>query len=255
MVNGQPDPTRFEAVVGTRLNRLALAAEGPNPQLFVFGEMVATLWMKGRHDAALSLEKLWNRLSEKHSFQLLCAYPMRLFSQQQDWESLLKICAEHSHVLPAERASRMPGRPDRLHNLLLLQQKACALETEIAEHRRLQNVLLEREAELLDCLESAALPMHWVTPGGTILWANKAQLDLLGYTREQYTGRHISEFHAVPFECANILQLINRREDLRAYPATLQCKNGTLRRVHIDSNPFFRKGKIAYTRCFITAAA
>lgn len=255
MVKGQPDAARFEAVIGARLNRLALASEGSAPQLFVFGEMVATLWMQGRREAALTLEKLWNRLVEKYSFQLLCAYPMRLFSQQHDLESLLKICAEHTHVLPAERPSRTPGRPDRLHNLLLLQQKACALETEITEQRRLQNALVEREAELLDCLESAALGMHWITPGGTIVWANKAQLELLGYTREQYTGHHISQFHAVPFECANMLQRINRREELRAYPATLQCNNGTLRRVHIDSNPFFRKGQVAYTRCFITAAA
>jgi hypothetical protein len=33
------------------------------PRVVAFGEMVSLLWSKGRHDAALHLEELWNDLA------------------------------------------------------------------------------------------------------------------------------------------------------------------------------------------------
>ena len=51
------------------------------------------------------------------------------------------------------------------------------------------------ERELADTFENSALAIHWVGPDGTILRANQAELDLLGYTREEYVGRNIADFH------------------------------------------------------------
>jgi PAS domain S-box-containing protein len=56
--------------------------------------------------------------------------------------------------------------------------------------------LRRRERELSDFIENASIGLHWVGADGTILWANQAELDLLGYTREEYVGCHIAEFHA-----------------------------------------------------------
>ena len=39
-------------------------------------------------------------------------------------------------------------------------------------------------------------PLAAVGPDGKILRANRAELDMLGYRREEYVGRHIAEFHA-----------------------------------------------------------
>lgn len=252
MVNGQPDPVRFFRVIGARLSRLAVAAQGPNPQIFAFGEMVACLWADGQHEAALRLERLWNQLAEKHRFHLLCAYPMHLFSEQQDWESLLKICAEHSHVGAPERPVHVGPHPDHLHSMLHLQQKIRALESEIQERDKIQAALHEREAELSDSLESATIGMHWINADGTILWANKAQLAFSGYARDEYNGRHISELHVDPPVIEDILLRLGRREELCGYEARLRCKNGSIRHVRIDSNAFAPNGQFAYTRCFIT---
>jgi hypothetical protein len=52
-----------------------------NQPLRIFGEMVAVLWNDGKHDAALSLEELWNDLREEHDFSLFCAYPLKCFEQ------------------------------------------------------------------------------------------------------------------------------------------------------------------------------
>src|SRR6478672_101920 len=42
--------------------------------------------------------------------------------------------------------------------------------------------------EVRDFLDRAAIPVHIVAADGTILWANKAELDLLGYAAEEYVG-------------------------------------------------------------------
>ena len=56
--------------------------------------------------------------------------------------------------------------------------------------------LRRRERELADFIENASVGLHWVGADGSILWANQAELDLLGYTREEYIGRKITDFHA-----------------------------------------------------------
>ncbi|HZQ68003.1 MAG TPA: hypothetical protein VFA68_05730, partial [Terriglobales bacterium] len=40
------------------------------------------------------------------------------------------------------------------------------------------------EAILRDFIERSTISLHWVGADGTILWANQAELDLLGYSRE-----------------------------------------------------------------------
>ena len=61
-----------------------------------------------------------------------------------------------------------------------------------AMSRELQAVR-RSEAVLRDFVETSTIGLHWVSEEGAILWANQAELDLLGYTREQYIGRNIAE--------------------------------------------------------------
>jgi signal transduction histidine kinase len=133
MVNGQPDPARFSRVLGNRLTRLAAATTGPSRHVVAFGEMVACLVARGQRDAAVALEQLWNQLATRHNFQLLCAYPLHLFSNQEDRESLLKICGEHSHILPPERPAFNLPTEDSVDSILRSRQKARALEADIRE--------------------------------------------------------------------------------------------------------------------------
>ena len=49
-------------------------------------------------------------------------------------------------------------------------------------------------AELYDFVENAVEGLHRVGPDGTILWANRAELQMLGYGWEDYVGRHIADF-------------------------------------------------------------
>ena len=85
---------------------------------------------------------------------------------------------------------------------------------------------------------------------GRILWANQTELDLLGYTAEEYVGHHISEFHLDAPVIEDILNRLGGGEVLREYEARLRCKDGSVRHVLIDSSALFEDGKFVHTRCF-----
>ena len=106
------------------------------------------------------------------------------------------------------------------------------------------------EWELRDFFENAAVGLHWVAADGTVLWANKAELDLLGYTAEEYIGHHIAEFHTDDAAIQDILQRLSANETLHSYEARLKSKDGSIRHVLISSNVLWKDGKFLHTRCF-----
>ncbi len=110
--------------------------------------------------------------------------------------------------------------------------------------------LRRREHELADFIENAPVGLHWVAADGTVLWANQAELDLLGYTREEYIGRHIAEFHADEDVINDILSRLTKNETLHGYEARLRCKDGSIRHVLISSNVRREDGAFIHTRCF-----
>jgi PAS domain S-box-containing protein len=110
--------------------------------------------------------------------------------------------------------------------------------------------LRRRERELADFIENASVGLHWVGADGTILWANQAELDLLGYAREEYIGSKISEFHADRDVISDILRRLMNRETLHDYEARLRCKDGSVRYVLISSNVMWEGEKFVHTRCF-----
>ena len=102
--DGRPDAELFEQIVGGALTRAEAAAGETHPCVSAFGEMVSLLCEEGRRDAAIQLEQLWNALGEHHLFSLCCGYPTSTFAADHDRSPFLKICAQHSHVLPAQQA-------------------------------------------------------------------------------------------------------------------------------------------------------
>lgn len=148
-------------------------------------------------------------------------------------------------------------RPSPNASLLLLQAfmgvvtvTALTLAAVVSERRRAEALLRQREGELSDFFENATMAMHWAGPDGTILWANQAELDLLGYPREDYIGRNVAEFHDDPKIIADIFQRLARKETIQSYPARLRCRNGALKYVLINENALWRDSDFIHTRCF-----
>lgn len=130
------------------------------------------------------------------------------------------------------------------------QKLAAALEDEIGKRKQLEVALEAREREFSDFVEYAAVGLHQVGPDGAILWANQAELNMLGYSAEEYIGRSIVEFHADAYTIDDILRRLTSGETIRDYPARLKCKDGKIKHVFIHSNGRFENGKLRYTRCF-----
>ncbi len=121
---------------------------------------------------------------------------------------------------------------------------------DINVRKRAEEQLRRKQAELTDFVENATVGLHWVGPDGTILWANRAELDLLGYRREEYVGHSIAEFHADSDAIQDILQRLSAKEELHNYEARLRCKDGSLRQVLISSNVLWEEDQFIHTRCF-----
>ncbi|MCA1813388.1 MAG: PAS domain S-box protein, partial [Halobacteriales archaeon] len=101
-----------------------------------------------------------------------------------------------------------------------------------------------------DFIATASVALHAVGPDGRILWANPAELAMMGYARDDYVGRHIAEFHVDQPVIEDILARLLRGERIVAQPARLRARDGSVKHALIDSSSRFIEGRFANTRCF-----
>jgi hypothetical protein len=95
LVDGMPDWHLFHETV----QPLVLRARRDGRKMRAFGEMVGLLWADGMKDAALRLERYWDRIQEEEKFPLFCAYARSQI--KGDFESDMRsICAAHNRVVP-----------------------------------------------------------------------------------------------------------------------------------------------------------
>ncbi|MBP9147295.1 MAG: PAS domain-containing protein [Rhodoferax sp.] len=97
------------------------------------------------------------------------------------------------------------------------------LQTELALfNQQLEAQLRQSSQEYLDIYHHAPCGYHSLAPDGTILRVNQTELDMLGYTREEYQGHRVFEFVAP--QCAEHVK--------REFAAMLA--NGRVRDVEVD---------------------
>jgi hypothetical protein len=97
VVGDWPDPASFWNALSPVL---AAAARRRRP-VRVFGEMVALLWGAGRPDAAIELEALWNEMARRHTFSLLCGYPVASVLGEEHSDALARVCDSHTAAIGA----------------------------------------------------------------------------------------------------------------------------------------------------------
>jgi signal transduction histidine kinase len=151
------DEERFTKVVGGVIEQ---GLQGRDVVMRAFGEMVDILFRDGNTAAAIRLEELWNGLSHRYPFDLLCGYAIGNFYTDRHAEQLRDICDRHTHVVPAESYSLLQREDQRARAVIELQQRARALEIEI-EHRKavehaLRDALAERQEAILEAQRASA---------------------------------------------------------------------------------------------------
>jgi two-component system NtrC family sensor kinase len=192
-----PEAQCFGDVIGGIIER----AGSRHARVRVFGEMVALLWAEGKGDAALRLEELGNELTTRYAFSLFCAYPMRAFPEVEDARKFLQLCAEHSHVIPAESYTALTSPDERLRTIGHLQQKAQALESEIAARQQAEQALQQAYS---------ALEQHVLERTAALIAANAALREEIA-TREhsQATLMHREKLAAMGSLLASVAHELN----------------------------------------------
>ncbi|MFT3703052.1 MAG: PAS domain S-box protein [Agriterribacter sp.] len=104
--------------------------------------------------------------------------------------------------------------------------------------------------DIVDFVENASVPLHWLDENGIVIWANQKELEYLGYNEDEYIGKSIRKFHADEVTANDMLRRLHNNETLHNYRASLLAKNGVIKHVLIDSNVLRREGKFIHTRCF-----
>jgi PAS domain S-box-containing protein len=240
-----PDAEAFRTVVGAVLHSAASVSSSRSVR--AYGVLVDVLWRAGRHQAALALERRWNDLRDEHDFALLCAYAARGFDDTHD---VAAVCATHTHVLSPDAGVASGDMKIILSEIAERTRIEAQLRTSVGELRTMEEELRLAKDDLEEFLESAVLAIHRVDRDGIIRWANRAELELLGYAPHEYIGHHIGKFHADREVIADILARLKRGESIRDYEARVRAKDGTLRDVAISSNVQTRDGEFITTRCF-----
>ncbi|MBV8462342.1 MAG: MEDS domain-containing protein [Acidimicrobiales bacterium] len=106
LVDGAPDPDRFEAVLGRPI-RTQVATGRP---FRAYGEMVDLLWQRGRVNEVLALEELWNALRHDVPFDLYCAYDHHLARGRRGRRAAAIIHTLHGQVVDPPGPATSPRR-------------------------------------------------------------------------------------------------------------------------------------------------
>jgi PAS domain S-box-containing protein len=124
------------------------------------------------------------------------------------------------------------------------------LKDKLKKSQTAQKELRRTVAELNDFMENGSLPLHCINGSGVIIWANKKELELLGYEHGEYIGRHFTHFHVDRRVAEDAWDKLIKHEILENFPARLKCKDGTLRYVLINTSVYMVGSKFIHTRCF-----
>jgi PAS domain-containing protein len=251
MVDGLPDEDRFRGMIEPVLDRAA--QQERQPRVRAFGEMVAVLWEKGNREGALHLERLWNEILKQRSLSLFCAYPLRAFGGESAAQQFLEICGEHEHVLPSEDYTRLQTQEERHRLVLQLQQKAVALDVEVARRKELEDLLRRRENELYAYLEGASEAVVDVEPDGAIRWGNGAFLSLLGVDAVEGQSLKAALVDGGAFD--DIWAKMLRGEDVGGRAVEIRDAHGRNERARIRLGVLRAAGRAVHMRWFLECRA
>jgi PAS domain S-box-containing protein len=175
---------------------------------------------------------------------------MPLFTSKGEALGVLCVMDYGPRTLNLEQVEDLRTLGHQVVARLELMRNLLGKERIESETKQIRTKMSRSEQELTDFFEHGAVGMHWVGPEGHILRANQAELTLLGYSREEYVGQPIANFHVDQEVIEDILRRLSANETLHNYEARLRCKDGSIKHVLIDSNVFWEDGQFINTRCF-----
>jgi len=109
-----------------------------------------------------------------------------------------------------------------------------------------KRVLIE---DALDFIENSNIGIHAVSPEGIIKYANEHELNVLGYTEEEYVGHHVSEFQFDKSCLEQMMTKLAKFESFSNFPAMVNGKH-KIKYILYSSSVYEYQGEFIHTRCF-----
>ncbi len=165
-----------------------------------------------------------------------------------------------AHIAPAAKAPALPRSTQRsdkvavgedVHLKVLRPELSRDRKAEVSANPRKDERFPSGESEVREYLETAAVGMHWLAPDGTVLWANRTELALLGYKEGEFVGHSLAEFLGDAAMLPELLHHVSDGASVHGWEFRLRCGDGQLRWFRIDASPHARDGKLVHVHCFL----
>jgi len=101
----------------------------------------------------------------------------------------------------------------------------------------------------LDFIKNSNIGIHAVSPEGIIKYANQHELDVLGYTEDEYVGHHVSEFQFDKSCLEHMMNKLSKFEAFTNFPAMVYGKD-KIKYILYNSSVYDVNGEFIHTRCF-----
>ena len=147
-----------------------------------------------------------------------------------------------------QRFVRTTYRPEKSRDGAVIGWLASIAD--ITDRKNTEQALRDSERELAEFFEHATEAIHWMSRDGMILRANEAELNMLGYTAEEYIGRNVVEFHVDRDNIESLLERLRRGETVEDFRSRLRHKSGSTLEVTISASVYVVDGEFIHSRCF-----
>jgi PAS domain S-box-containing protein len=104
--------------------------------------------------------------------------------------------------------------------------------------------------ELSDLFENAPVGLHVTDRDGRILRVNRAELEMLGYSRDELLGRLWRDLHVDPVECDRVMARLAEGEEVRAFDSRWRCRDGTVKWIRTSANAALQDAEVVGVRAF-----
>src|SRR5256714_7385931 len=105
------------------------------------------------------------------------------------------------------------------------------------------------QLELEDFVERTPVGIRWTGPDGTILRANQAELEMLGYRSEEYVGQNVATFHVDAEAAAHTLRRLRAGEAVPNVETRLRRRDGSICYGLVTASARFDGGGVVHSRC------
>jgi PAS domain S-box-containing protein len=203
-------------------------------------------------------------LTQSNLLQLLD--PLEMLSMVDSLQSQL---IDRTIELEAEIARREQVEAELRRAAQLLEERvmkrtaeltrlAEELQVKVAEQQASDLALEISQQGISDFIENAPIGMQWLDfqsdrlhqEQGIIVWANRIELEMLGYDRAEYIGQPLINFHVDRAKIEDIFGRLLNNQPIKGYEAQMRRKDGSICDVSIDAHALFKNGIFVHARLF-----